>query len=91
MYQRPYNKEELKKLYPDKAETLLKDPVHLWRETTGLELIHKEPDIEEQIRIWDNWNKMSDEMRKASDEKSVELFGKSNFEHHQEIMKNWKQ
>ena len=80
----------VQKHYPDKAEQLLKDPVHLWRATTGLELIHKEPTKKEQIRIWKNWNKMSDEMKKRSDQKSMELFGKDNTSHNQEIMRDWK-
>lgn len=86
MYQRPYNIEEIKKNYPDKAEFLLKDMVHLWRAETGIELIHKEPTREDQERIWKNWNEMTDEMKKQSDAKSIEFFGKNNFEHHQEII-----
>lgn len=86
MYQRPYNIEEIKKFYPDKAEILLQDPVHLWRAQTGIELIHKEPTKEEQVRIWKNWNKMTDEMKKESDMKSIEIFGKDNAQHNKEIM-----
>jgi hypothetical protein len=67
---------------------LLKDPVHLWRAETGIELIHKEPTIEEQKRIWRNWNEMSDEMKKKSDAKSTELFGKDNASHNEEIMQD---
>jgi hypothetical protein len=47
MYKRPYTKEEICKFYPNKAEKLLKDPVHLWRAETGIELIHKEPNLKE--------------------------------------------
>lgn len=68
---------------------LLKDLAHLWRAETGIELVHKEPTIEEQKRIWNNWNEMSDEMKKKSDEKSFELFGKNNRVHNDEIMHNW--
>lgn len=89
LYQRPYTKEEIKKFYPDKAEELLKDPVHLWRAETGIELIHKEPTLEEQERIWKNWNEMTDETKRKSDEKSVELFGKDNVAHNEEIMRGW--
>lgn len=89
MYQQPYNIEEIKKNYPNKAEMLLKDPVHLWRAETGIELIHKEPTTDEQIRIWNNWNKMPNEMKKKSDEKSLELFGKNNAAHNAEIMSVW--
>lgn len=90
MYERPYTVEEIKKNYPDKFEMLLKDPVHLWRAETGIELIHKEPTKEEQVRIWKNWNEMTDEMKKKSDEKSIELFSKGNILHNEEIMRDWK-
>ncbi len=90
MYQRPYNVEEIKKSYPDRVEMLLNDPVHLWRAETGIELIHKEPTPQEQERIWKNWNEMTDEMKKRSDEKSIELFGKDNATHNKEIMQSWK-
>ncbi|MFH0846095.1 MAG: hypothetical protein V1851_01700 [Patescibacteria group bacterium] len=89
MYQRPYTVEEIKKNYPDKAEFLLSDPVHLWRAETGIELIHKEPVREEQERIWKNWNEMIDEMKQESDKKSLEIFGIDNFSHNQKIMQEW--
>lgn len=89
MYQRPYTKEQIKKFYPNKAKQLLNDPVHLWRAETGIELIHKEPTKDEQIRIWENWNKMTDQMKKISDSKSFEFFGKDNAQHNKEIMGNW--
>ncbi len=81
MYQRPYSLEELRDNYP----SLLKDPVHLWRAKTGIELIHKEPTPKEQKRIWENWNKMSKKMKVKSDKKSIELFGKNNAEHNQDL------
>ncbi len=89
MYQRPYTTEEIKKFYPEKAEVLLKDPVHLWRAETGIELIHKEPTLDEQERIWTNWNEMTDEMKIQSDTKSNEFFGKDNSTHNNEIMNDW--
>jgi hypothetical protein len=89
MYHPPYNIDEIKKYYPDKTATLLGDPVHLWRAGTGIELVHQEPTREEQVRIWENWNEMTDEMKKISDQKSVELFGKDNAAHHAEIMEKW--
>lgn len=89
MYQKPYTIEEIKKNYPDKAEFLLNDPVHLWRAETGIELIHKEPTLEEQERIWKNWNEMTDEMKQESDKKSIEFFGIDNMTHNQKIMQEW--
>ncbi len=90
MYKRPYNVQHIKKHYPEKAERILKDPAHFWRAETGIELVHREPTIREQIRIWDNWQAMTDEMKKISDAKSIELFGKNNATHHKEIMQHWK-
>lgn len=85
MYRKPYTIEEIKKNYPDKARSLLVDPIHLWRAKTGIELIHKEPTSLEQDRIWENWFWMSDEMKKISDRKSLELFGIDNQSHHRKI------
>lgn len=82
MYQRPYNINEIRKNYPEIADSLLKDPVHLWRAETGIELIHKEPTTDEQERIWKNWNEMDDDMKKKSDEKSIEIFGITNEENY---------
>jgi hypothetical protein len=89
MYKRPYITEEIKKLYPDRADMLLNDPVHLWRAQTGIELIHKEPTLDEQKRIWQNWNEMTSELKAQSNAKSNELFGKDNSIHNDEIMKDW--
>jgi GrpB-like predicted nucleotidyltransferase (UPF0157 family) len=89
-YQPPYNIEELKKFFPDKAEELLKDVVHLWRAKTGIELIHQEPALTEQLRIWKNWNQMISKMKKESDKESIKLFGKNNTARNEEIMKKWK-
>lgn len=90
MYERPYNVEEIKLNYPDKAEALLNDPVHLWRAETGIELVHQEPTLKEQERIWKNWNEMSDEMKEKSDRKSIELFGINNGANNTKIMEGWK-
>lgn len=89
MYQRPYNIKEIKQYHPNKSQGLLNDPVHLWRAKTGIELIHKEPSLAEQKRIWHNWNEMTNEMKRKSDIKSIKLFGKNNTEHNQEIMQAW--
>ena len=91
MYNPPYNIEDIKEFYPTQAEELLNDPAHLWRAETGIELIHKEPTFEEQERIWNNWQEMTKEMKARSDVKSLELFGKNNAAHHEEIMREWKE
>lgn len=87
MYQRPYSKEEIIKNYSSEVATkLLNDPIHSWRAETGIELVHKEPTKRELERIWKNWNEMSEEMKQKSDEKSFELFGKTNREHYDIII-----
>ncbi|EKE20753.1 MAG: hypothetical protein ACD_7C00492G0005 [uncultured bacterium] len=91
MYQRPCTIKEIRRNYPDKAEELLNDPIHCWRAETGIELIHKEPTLKEQKRIWENWNEMTDEMKKESDSKCIEFFGKDNISHNKEIMLDWKE
>ena len=90
MYKLPYSKEEiLEKYSKDFAEKLLSDPVHLWRAETGIELIHKEPTKEELERVWKNWDWMSEKMKKESDKKSLELFGKTNKEHYYELISGY--
>ena len=75
----------IKKNYPK----LLSDPVHVWRALTGIELIHKEPTMAEQIRIWQNWNRMSDKQKRISDEASMLLSGMTNKQMNDEIMRRW--
>ena len=65
---------------------LKKDPVHVWRAKTGIELIHKEPSLKELNRIWENWNLMTDEQKSISDKKSYEFFGKDNKTHYNELL-----
>ena len=40
------------------ADRLSEDPAHAWRMETGVELIHKEPSLKEQRRIWRNWQSL---------------------------------
>lgn len=87
-YDPPYSIEEIRKVYGRVvANRLLRDPVHRWRAETGIELLHKEPTEAEQRRILENWKLMSDEQKRISDEKSIELFGKSNLERAKELAK----
>jgi hypothetical protein len=88
-YDPPYDILQIKKKYPKKAKMLLNDPVHVWRATTGIELIHKEPDEKEQMRIWKNWQKMTAGQKKFSDKISINLFNMTNKEHHQSIIKRF--
>ena len=83
-YEKPYDIETLKELYPK----LLDDPVHKWRAKNGIELIHKEPDFQEQKRIFYNWFAMSKSLQEKSDKKCKQLFKCSNLENHNWIMEN---
>jgi hypothetical protein len=88
-YERPYTYEELVKHYGKYiANKLSNDPCHKWRMETGIELIHKEPDLDEQKRIWENWQLMSGEDKQKSDEKCIELFGMTNEKLNSYIFKN---
>lgn len=61
------------------------DEVHVWRAKHGIELIHKEPTLEELERIWENWNLMSTEQKIISDNESIRLFGMNNKEHYEKL------
>ena len=70
------------------ANKLSNDPCHKWRMETGIELIHKEPDLDDQKKIWENWQLMSDEAKQKSNEKCIELFGMTNERLNSYILKN---
>ena len=89
-FEKPYTYDECLKFYgKDLADKLLNDPVHKWRMKTGLELIHKEPTLDEQERIWKNWQLMSDEEKEISNKKCLEISGMTNEELHNWIMKKY--
>ena len=71
-------------------EHLLKDPVHRWRAETGIELVHKEPTIEELIRIWNNWKHMPVDLQQLSNEKSMEFYGCDNETHYKKLILEYK-
>ena len=84
-YERPYTaKQMLAAGYArELVDKLMRDPVHRWRARTGIELIHKEPDLREALRVWVNWNRMTAADKRRSDRKSMAVFGvdnKTNFE-----------
>ena len=86
----PYTAEQIKKEYGEETYNKLKDdPAHQWRMETGLELIHKEPEEKELKRIWANWLLMKPEQKEESDNKSLELFGKTNEENYSELIKEY--
>jgi hypothetical protein len=86
----PYNAQQVRDNYGEETyHRLIKDPAHLWRMRTGIELIHKEPSKKELERIWANWQLMTTDQKRKSDEKSKELFDKTNAEHYAELIKTY--
>lgn len=86
-YDPPLNVEQIKRIYRKEIiKRLLICPIHKWRAERGIELVHKEPTLAEQKRTWKNWQLMPDELKEISDKKSLELFGKTNKEHYNEII-----
>ena len=86
-YEPPYNANEIKNNYGIKVyDLLIKDPAHKWRMETGIELIHREPSLKELRRIKKNWDAMSNEQKKISDQKSIELFGITNDDHYKKLL-----
>ena len=75
--------------YKNLPEHLKNDPVHSWRAQTGIELIHDEPSIGEQIRTYRNWFLMTPEQKEESNKKSQELFGCSNIVHFNQLFKKY--
>ena len=65
-------------------------PIHRWRAETGIELIHQEPDLQEFNRIVQNWQKMTDEQKRISNEKSIELWGKDNMSRVPDIYEHYR-
>jgi hypothetical protein len=88
VYNPPYTRKQMQEAgyAEDMIQRLMNDPVHRWRAYTGIELIHREPTLAEQERIWANWLLMDAPLKERSDQKSRELFGMSNSEHHEKIM-----
>jgi hypothetical protein len=78
-YERPWSYDDVvNHRGPEIADKLKNDAVHSWRMETGIELIHKEPTPNEFLRICKNWNAMSDDQKKKSDEASLRYLGITN-------------
>ena len=65
-------------------------PIHSWRANNGIQLIHREPTLEELERIWANWNEMSVLKQIISDQKSMQLFNMPNEQHYHKLKKTYK-
>lgn len=78
-YDPPMNLNDIKSNYGDE----------LYRASTGIELIHKEPTKKELVRIMNNWDLMTDEQKEKSDKKSIELFGITNKENYNKLISSY--
>ena len=89
-YDPPYSAKQVKDKYGYAVfNRLRRDPAHKWRMDTGIELIHKEPTLEELLRIRRNWDLMSEEQKMISDKKSIEMFGMTNIEHFNSLLPDY--
>ena len=89
-YEPPMSLNDIKNKYGhDLYNKLKKDPIHRWRAETGIELIHKEPTLKELNRIMYNWNKMDEKQKFISDKKSMELFGCTNINNYNKLIKSY--
>lgn len=89
-YEPPMSLNDIRRNYGDELyNTLKNDVVHSWRANTGIELIHKEPSYEELVRIMKNWELMPKNLKIKSDKKSIELFGMTNKQHYNKLIKTY--
>ena len=89
-YEPPYTLDTIKQKYGVEAYRKLRDdPVHRFRAETGIEVIHKEPTRDEFERIVKNWDLMTPEQKKQSDEFSMKQFGKNNKDRIDNIRKEY--
>ena len=58
------------------------DIINQWIQENGIELVHQTPTKQEMEEIWNRWQKMSRNEQEISDQKSIELFGMTNEQHH---------
>lgn len=75
--------------YDKLPEHLKDDPIYSWISKTGIELIHKKPTSDILDLTWINWNRMSDNQKRISDEKSKELFGIDNRKHYFKLIREY--
>ena len=89
-YDPPYSAKQVKEKYGEALyKKLAADPAHKFRMDTGIELIHKEPTLQELVRIGENWILMNREMKVISDKKSIELYGMTNEEHYKLLIQQY--
>jgi hypothetical protein len=56
-----------------------------WSKETGIELIHVVKNKFELDDLWKNWSKMPSNLKKESDKKCLELFGKTNIQLYKQL------
>lgn len=81
-YKKPKSVDEMS---DEEQKELPNDEVSSWRAMTGIELVHYEPDRRDFYDVWSNWKVMPDELKEESERKSLELFGKTNKEHFEDL------
>lgn len=90
VYDPPYDSDQIKEKYGiNMYNKLMKDDAHKFRALSGIELIHKEPSIDEFNRIWHNWNNMTDDMKAESDKESIRIFGVDNKTHYNQLLSEY--
>lgn len=86
-YDPPYNSQQVLNKYGKEVhDRLSQDPAHKYRMDTGIELIHQEPSLDELERIYANWQLMSLDQKKQSDEMSKRLYGVGNEDHYKQLL-----
>jgi hypothetical protein len=86
VYIPPYTYNEVVDNYGrELADKLYADPAHKFRMDTGIELIHREPTLDELERIYYNWGLMSKAQKRKSNKESKRLFGVTNEAHYSEL------
>ena len=54
-----------------------------WESENGIAIVRPTETKEELDEIWKRWRKLSPSKKRLSDERSIELFGMGNEDHHQ--------
>lgn len=67
---------------PEKKRLAIK-----WMQSSGLKMILDTDNLKELKAQWNAWSLLSHDQQILSDEKSLELFGVTNFQHYEEIYK----
>ena len=54
-----------------------------WVRENGIDMIYPAGTKEKLDKIWENWQELSPQQKRLSDEKSIELFGMDNTNHYE--------